>query len=284
MKRLKEKFPDMKPEDYTSEMRAEVIREQLLYIEQLNQDLINQEENVASLKQIYAELNEEFKFLGGQYQAFVFLNNTFDTLINNSKLLEESSLGITSIWSDALVNMKSTLTNVISIINREGVKSWRAYTTAGVGGLEVIGSVLNGLSEQMDEATLEGFEQQKKLQIAATVMNTLASIMGAWNSAMAIPAPGSYIYGATMTAMLGSLGAIQAQKIADMDFEGEKSVSSTVSSSALASTLIAPTQYSNAVQRASTESAIKDTKVYVLESDITRTIGKVQVQEAENIY
>ena len=57
-----------------------------------------------------------------------------------------------------------------------------------------------------------------------------------------------------------------------------------VSSSSVASTIMPPVQYSQAVQGASTEGAIKDTKVYVTETDITSTINKVSVQENENRY
>jgi hypothetical protein len=48
--------------------------------------------------------------------------------------------------------------------------------------------------------------------------------------------------------------------------------------------IVPPVQYSSAVQGASTEGAITNQRVYVLESDIANTIGKVNVQESENTY
>ena len=48
--------------------------------------------------------------------------------------------------------------------------------------------------------------------------------------------------------------------------------------------IMPPVQYSQAVQGASTEGAIANQKVYVTESDIVDTIGKVSVQETENTY
>ena len=57
-----------------------------------------------------------------------------------------------------------------------------------------------------------------------------------------------------------------------------------VSSGAIASSVIAPQAYSQSVQGASTEQSIQDTRVYVLESDISNTQGRVSVQETENRY
>jgi hypothetical protein len=48
--------------------------------------------------------------------------------------------------------------------------------------------------------------------------------------------------------------------------------------------IVPPVQFSQAVQGATTEGVITNQKVYVLESDIVNTIGKVNVQESENTY
>jgi hypothetical protein len=78
-------YPEVKPEDYTNEMMDLAYREHLLYLEQLNQDLIYQEENVAALKQAYAELNEEFKKVGGQYMAFAIIDNYCNAILHSLK-------------------------------------------------------------------------------------------------------------------------------------------------------------------------------------------------------
>lgn len=284
VKRLKEMYPEVKPEDYTNEMMDLAYREHLLYLEQLNQDLIYQEENVASLKQAYAELNEEFKKIGGEYMAFAMIDNYLNSILHTMKLFEESSLGISSVFSDMITVMQGSLKSVIAVINKEGVKSWKAYTTAGVGGLEAIGTLLNGLSDIVEVNSEESFEKQKGLQISATVMNMLAGIMAAWTSAMSLPPGFNIAYGAAVSAMIAGIGATQIAQIKNLQYGGDDSGSANPNPTALASTLIAPTQYSNAVQNASTEGAIKNAKVYVLESDITSTIGKVSVQETENRY
>ena len=68
----------------------------------------------------------------------------------------------------------------------------------------------------------------------------------------------------------------------------ENSITATASGAinptAVNSMVIPPVQYSSAVQGASTEGAIQNTKVYVTESDIASTMNKVSVQESENTY
>ena len=54
--------------------------------------------------------------------------------------------------------------------------------------------------------------------------------------------------------------------------------------SAAIGTLIAPVQYTQDIQGASIEGAIKDTKVYVTETDISNTQNKVKVTENEAFY
>lgn len=200
-------YPEVKPEDYTNEMFDLAYREHLLYLEQLNQDLIYQEENVATLKQAYAELNEEFKKIGGEYMAFAMIDNYLNSILHTMKLFEESSLGISSVFSDMVTVMQGSLKSVISIINKEGVKSWKAYTTAGVGGLEAIGTLLNGLSDIVEVNSEESFEKQKGLQISATIMNMLAGVMAAWTSAMSLPPGFNIAYGTAVSAMIAGIGA-----------------------------------------------------------------------------
>ena len=117
-------------------------------------------------------------------------------------------------------------------------------------------------------------------------MTMLAGIMGAWTSSMALPAPASFIAGAIQTAATAALGAAQIAKIKSAQFGkgGSGGASATPSTGAVSNMIVPPVQYSSAIQGASTEGAIKDTKVYVTETDIADTQRKVSVQESENTY
>lgn len=117
-------------------------------------------------------------------------------------------------------------------------------------------------------------------------MNMLGGVISAWTSALN-PANawmtiwGQIAMGAATTAMILATGIMQIQKIKQQQFDGGGSASSSAASMG---TLIAPVQYTQDVQGAEIEGAIKDSRVYVVESDITNTQNKVDVAESEARY
>lgn len=148
--------------------------------------------------------------------------------------------------------------------------------------------LLNTLANTQDKTTKEGFEQYKKLAIGAATMSMLQGIIGAWTSAMELPPPISYITGGIMSAFTATLGGIQIDQIKKQRFEGSGSSSSsgttslpTVNTSAL---LSSPVNYTSEVKDAQYEEQMSDTRVYVVESDITDTVNKVKVVEDECTY
>lgn len=153
--------------------------------------------------------------------------------------------------------------------------------------LNTVGTILSQLASQEDANTKEGFERQKKLQMAATTMNMLGGIASAWVSAMN-PANawmtiwGQIALGAATSAMILGTGITQMQKIKSTQFGGgSASGSSATPNAGAVASIQAPVQYTQDVQGANIEGAIKDTRVYVTETDITNTQNKVNVAESE---
>lgn len=256
-----------------------------LEVNNLTQAWIEQGMRVDDLKQKYAELSFNIKEIE-DLENIRLMNEQFEILQNTVSLLGESTLGLSGAWGNVIADMQKFSNILGKTIIEGGEDAWQGYLTAAANAAQGVGSIMNALSDEQDSNTEKGFENQKKFQISATIVNMLAGVMAAWSSAMSLPTPFNIIAASTNTAATIALGAAQIAKIKKQNFSDTSDTggNAAASSSALASTLLAPTQYSSAVQGASTESAIKDTKVYVLESDITGTIGKVQVQEAENIY
>ena len=147
--------------------------------------------------------------------------------------------------------------------------------------------LLTALADNEDTNTKEGFEKQKKMQIAAATMNMLGGLISTWTSVMN-PANawmtifGQIAMGAIQSASILGMGIANIQKIKQTSFEGGSTPS--ISRGAIANTIIAPQAYSQSVQGASTEQSIKDARVYVVESDISNTQGRISVQETENRY
>jgi hypothetical protein len=213
-------------------------------------------------------------------------NEQFAILGNTMNLLSESSLGLGNTWTNAIADFQAVFNETMDIVVKKGKTGWESYAQVAGAGLQAVGTLLNNLSNEQDTSSKEGFETQKKMQISATVMNMLSGIMSAWASAMQLGPIAGPIFGAINTAATAALGGVQIAKISQQKF-GQKqngSGSANTSSSAVSNMIMPPVQYSNAVQGASTEGAIKDTKVYVTETDIADTQRKVSVQESENTY
>ena len=120
-------------------------------------------------------------------------------------------------------------------------------------------------------------------------MNMLGGVTSAWVSAMN-PANawmtiwGQIAMGAATTAMVLATGIMQIQKIKQQQMNGGSSGGGSTPNASAVSSVIAPVQYTQDVQGAEIEGAIRDNKVYVVESDITNTQNKVSVTENEAVY
>ena len=147
--------------------------------------------------------------------------------------------------------------------------------------------LLSTLANNQNKETEKGFENYKKLSIAAAVMSMLQGIITSWTSAMSLPAPASFITGGIMSAFTATMGAIQIDQIKKQKFSSSGGGGSstpnvpTVNTAALMST---PINYTTEVKGASAVEDAVDTRVYVVESDISDTIRKVEVAEEESTY
>lgn len=215
-------------------------------------------------------------------------NEIFETIKTTTSAFSESSLGITSGWINSLNTFQAAFQETMKLVKEEGEVSWTSYGMVASQALGGIGQMLNALSQEQDASNEEGFKKTKQLQIAATVMNMLSGIMSAWSSAMS-PANawmtpiGQIAYGTAMSGLIAGVGAAQISKIQAATMTSANP-NTNINAKSTSSMIMPPVQYSAAVQGANTEGAIKDSKVYVTETDITNTIKKVSVQENENTY
>lgn len=215
-------------------------------------------------------------------------NEIFENLKSSIEIFSESSLGITDGWIESLNVFQTAFQQTMKIVKDEGDTTWESYSNVAITALNGIGSILNTLSNEQDASNEEGFEQMKKLQIAATVMNMLSGIMSAWTSAMSpnnawMMPWGQIAYGTAMSGMIAGIGAAQIQKIQSQTMQSANP-NTNINAKSVSSMIVPPVQYSSAVQGAATEGAIQNTKVFVTETDIVNTIKKVSVQETENSY
>lgn len=196
-------------------------------------------------------------------------------------------------WGNIIGNIQQ-IVNVFDDLNKNHIKkgseeAMNAYMQVAALGFGAVAQMMNGLAAEQDTSNKKGFETAKKMQIASATMTTLSSILQAlaagnsMASQMGLGAPVGWAMGAAMATMVGTLGAVNIAKIAQQKFGGSSTSSSSLSTPNIGAinSVIAPVQYTQDVQGASIEGAIKDTRVYVTETDITNTQNKVNVTENE---
>lgn len=257
-----------------SQTRIQILENEREVKEAIDAQLFEDEETKLEK---YDELTQRYIQLGEVATAAA------DTIIATGE-------GINEKWGEVIASM----TNGIELVReslKDGETSFQNWGRIASLSCQTVGVIFSALAADQDKKTKSGFEKQKKLQIASATMQMLAGLVGAWTSAMSLPFPASIIAGASTSAMIGAMGAIQISKIKKQKFDGggDSGGASTSSASASASTtaltnLQSPVQYSAEVQGASVEQQTKENRVYVVESDITNVQNRVQTVEAESTF
>ena len=147
-----------------------------------------------------------------------------------------------------------------------------------------------------EEQGKKEFEQNKKLQVATAIINGLAGVAAAVSTAMTIPPPVGPILAAVNSAMVIATTATQIAKIKSTTFDsGSSSVSGDVAAAVATPTpaAIAYTpQYSTNVTGNSdtvnlanaVNEGQRDTRVYLVESDVQEMGKRVEIREAESTF
>lgn len=147
--------------------------------------------------------------------------------------------------------------------------------------------LLNAIEANMDKSTEEGFERSKKMRIASATMSTLEGIIGAWTSAMSLPAPFSYIIGGIQSAATAALGGVQIAAIKKEKFDGGGSsdISGAAATPSINMAESMPVQYTRELLTDSETDIINQpTRCYVLEDDIRESHTRVEVRESNATF
>ena len=187
-------------------------------------------------------------------------------------------------WGNILKNVATLAANWDTL--QEKIKDgegFTAYAQIAATAFSAVAQMMNGLAAEQDTSNKEGFESSKKFQIAGATMSMFAGIASAWASSMQLGPILGPILGASLSAMMLDTGIAQIAKIKKTQFGGSGSTSGSSASpnAGAVASIQAPVQYTQDVQGASIEGAIKDTRVYVTEQDISSTQKKVDVAESE---
>ena len=206
---------------------------------------------------------------------------------------ERAKLALLKEGTQEWYNQAIAIENLNNKLDESGKKTYtleeqiQGWGSVGVAALDGISNALTEVANTQDTTTKEGFEKQKKLSIAAATMQMIQGIVGALSGTFSTKSgPWDLILGILQAASIFASGMIQINKIRKMQFDSASSSAgggASVSSNAV-STIVAPVQYTQDIQGQSIEESIKNTRVYVTESDITNTQRRVSVTEDENRY
>ena len=141
----------------------------------------------------------------------------------------------------------------------------------------VTGSISNLLNEQMNKYD-ENSEQYKQLQIANSWINTLSGSLAAFMSGIqsGIPWPGNLILAGVLGASTFATGAAQISNMKSNNYSNALTSGATNVGSEYETTVYQ--------QQVDTLSSVKDSKVYVLESEISSVQKRVEVRENNVMY
>lgn len=185
----------------------------------------------------------------------------------------------------------STGLGQMSSMLQKGGKDWKAYGQMAVSGLNAASNILSSLASKEDEATEEGFEKKKKLQIAAATMAMLGGVVSAVSSAFSPENAWMTIWGqaaaaSAMSAMVLATGGMQIAQIKKQKFDGDGGTSGSVGVPALSALQMIDTgvQATTNIDGASVEGNVNDTRVYVVESDITTSQLNVKTTISEATF
>ena len=143
--------------------------------------------------------------------------------------------------------------------------------------MSAISSISSSITAVLNEAANAedvSFEDQKKLKIASTIITTLTAAMEAFQSVASIPVVGPAL-GAAAAASTIAVGMMQVNKIR----QTKKNSSNASASTGAMTTIQSPAQIVNLNQDNLDSISLPDSRVYVVESDITDAQRRVQVVE-----
>jgi len=283
--------------------------------EKAKENLNLEQRRLANIKSYYGEMSEEYKeqliIVRDLEAAYAKLTETKEESLSNTEIelalendrLKEMAKGWLYNEETALETFDRISDELKTALDRDLItqqqydtavknlakersryivdQSSKAFTATA----NLATTILDGLADSQDKSNKEGFEKSKKLQIASATINMLAGITAAIAGLFTTKSgPWDIALAAIQAATIAASGAIQINKIKKTTFEGASGTAANISGSASSAMIIPPVQYSNAVTGASIDGNIKDSRVYVTETDIKNTMNKVSVQENENIF
>ena len=220
--------------------------------------------------------------------------------LNSGKLTEQQQIELQAQY-DALQQEKlltTAETNAeLAALNKQFIKQPKEdniqlannVTSTFTSTLDSVSQIITAIQSGIDTQNEEGFEKNKKLQIANATISMLQGIVNAISSSMALPQPWGAIQAGINAATVATVGGIQIANIKKQTFDGSGGSSGNLNGVGATPNIsmadMLPINYTkNVLTDTETAELNKGNKVYVLESDISETQNEVAVKEANSSF
>ena len=272
----------LEDEQYTDE-QIEVYRQE--HLNRLNDIQVSQQSDALEKKQLYIESELEFEEeYTNRYRELTI--EKFDNEWEQYKLSTEYL---------ALSEEEKTIITERENKRREKlvIDSAKAQAAAIAGTVNNYASAISGLFDAIASNFEEGSKEAKAFQIMSATLNMLGGVAAAVASAMTIPPPAGPILGAINAATVIATGVAQIAKIKSTKLSKDSSASTSAPATVSTPAATFSPQYTSNVTGASdvenlqnaiatgTKDGNKDTKVYVVDSEIRTSLNKIDVRESE---
>lgn len=241
-----------------------------------------------------AEINEKYKtegggLLSGMANPFGFTpqSDPFESIRESiAQWHQERAAQIEAekaLEADKIEWMRYNYGDLFAYIQKKGGDSAGLVSAGFMEALYSASAIIGAIQEGIDTTTREGFERNKKLQIANAVIQTLVGVTTALSGAFTTKSgPWDIALAAIQASTIAATGAIQVANIKKQTYNGEGGdVSNPSVNPRLNLSENMPVQYTRDLLSDSELTNInQEQKVYVTETDITNTQNKVRVAES----
>ena len=241
-----------------------------------------------------AEINEKYKtegggLLSGMANPFGFTpqSDPFESIRESiAQWHQERAAQIEAekaLEAEKIEWMRYNYGDLFAYIQEKGGDSAGLVSAGFMEALYSASAIIGAIQEGIDTTTREGFERNKKLQIANAVIQTLVGVTTALSGAFTTKSgPWDIALAAIQASTIAATGAIQVANIKKQTYNGEGGdVSNPSVNPRLDLSQNMPVQYTRDLLSDSELTNInQEQKVYVTETDITNTQNKVRVAES----
>ena len=255
-------------------------------------------------KTIQNEFEKNKKLLQIDRERLEGTKAIYEELYNLDGLSEEQKQEYANKLKEIDADLAENSKQMTDIKKEEAMSLLNTYGQVAQGVGDLMGTISDIWQDSIKERVKNGkiteeqgkkeFEQSKKLQIATAIINGLAGVATAVSTAMSLGPIAGPIMAAVNSAMVIATTAAQVAKIKSTAFDGGGSVGGETAPQAAPAPVAmeyVPSYITNVTGNSETVNLAnavnegqKDTRVYLVESDIQEMGRRVQIRESESTF